>query len=182
MAGFKKVSVGVRAAPAHVRHTRTKLGRRSVQLSAPDAAQLIRDAVSAGGELWVSGSGSSMHPTVRHADPVLVAPLRSPVRRGQIILVPFASRLMLHRVVEVQGDIVITRGDAQQRNDAPIGRTEVIAQALAVRNGDSLSTLRLTRRFGVMPVVRFLLREAYRRVRLVRATRRHENANLTGKE
>lgn len=111
-----------------------------------------------------------MHPTIRHADPVLVVPLGSEVRRGQVVLVPLGPRLMLHRVVDVQGDIVLTRGDARQRNDAPIAREDVVARAVAVRQQRSVITLVPTLRFGLAPLVRFLLSETYRRGRLVRAT------------
>ena len=156
------------------------LEKRSLMLSAPDAARLIRDALGAGGEMWVSGSGGSMHPTIRHADPVLLAPLGRGVRRGQVVLVPLGQRLMLHRVVDIQGDIVLTRGDARQRNDAPLPRRDVVARALAVRRQSGVTTLVLTLRFGVAPLVRFLLKETYRRARLLRAmTRRGRGGNLT---
>jgi hypothetical protein len=145
------------------------LEKRSVTLSAPDAARLIRDALGAGGELWVSGSGGSMYPTIRDADPVLLAPLARRVRRGQVVLVPLGPRLMLHRVVDVQGDIVLTRGDARQRNDAPVPRRDVFARAVAVRRQTTITTLVVTLRFGVGPLVRFVLREGYRRARLGRA-------------
>jgi hypothetical protein len=154
---------------------RQNLRKRTVQLSAPDAARLIRDAVAAGGEMWVRGSGGSMHPTIRHADPVLLAPLSRHVRRGEVVLVPLGPRLMLHRVVDIQGDIVLTRGDARQRNDAPVARREVVARALAVRQQQTVTTLLPTLRFGLAPLVRFLLSGAYRRARLFRAAlwRRH---------
>lgn len=153
------------------------LPKRSVQLSAPEAAQLIRDAVRAGGELWVTGSGQSMHPTVRHADVVLVAPVRGNVRRGDIILVPLGSRLMLHRVVYVENERVVTRGDARERNDAPVGTDEIVARAIAVRRDRLVMPLRLTTRFGSAALVRYLLEDAMRRARrlrasLLRATRR----------
>jgi hypothetical protein len=146
-----------------------RLVKRSLQLTAPEASQLIRDAVAAGGELWVSGSGQSMHPTVRHADPVLLAPLRGPVRRGDVVLVPLGPRLMLHRVVRVDRDAVITRGDARPRADAPIPRAAVIARAVAVRRDALVTPLTLTTRFGFASLVRFLF-EGARRARIVRAT------------
>lgn len=143
--------------------------KRSLQLSAPDAARLIRDAVRAGGELWVSGSGQSMHPTVRHADPVLVAPLRREVRRGDIVLVPLGPRLMLHRVVALDHDRVITRGDARERNDSPVMRVEVVARAIAVRRDGAVTALGLTTRFGAKALLRYVLGDAKRRARWARA-------------
>ena len=149
--------------------TGAALGKRSLQLSAPDAARLIRDAVRAGGELWVTGSGQSMQPTVCHADLVLVAPLRRDVRRGDIVLVPLGSRLMLHRVALLQGGLVVTRGDARERNDAPIARQEIVARALAVRQGSLVTPLGLTTRFGAAALVRYLRADAKRRARRLRS-------------
>jgi len=145
------------------------LANRSLQLSAPEAARLIRDAVGAGGELWVSGSGQSMHPTVRHADFVLVGPPGPDVHLRDVVLIPFGPRLMLHRVVEVQKEIVLTRGDARERRDPPVRRVDVVARALAVRRDDIVTPLTLTMRFGFAGLVRFLLSESVRRARQARA-------------
>ena len=144
------------------------LPKRSLQLAAPEAAQLIRDAVRAGGELWVTGSGQSMQPTVRHADLVLVAPLRRAVRRGDIVLVPLGPRLMLHRVALVDRERVITRGDARERNDAPVSTGEIVANAIAVRRDQVVTPLRLTTRFGAAALVRYLIGNAKRRARRLR--------------
>ena len=144
------------------------LRKRSLQLSAPDAARLIRDAVRAGGELWVTGSGQSMHPTVRHADFVLVAPLRRKVRRGDIVLVPLGTRLMLHRVASLLDDVVVTRGDARERNDAPIARDAIVARAIAVRRKGEVTPLGPTLRFGAVALGRFLMGDAKRRGRRLR--------------
>lgn len=153
------------------------LPKRSLQLSAPDAARLIRDAVHAGGELWVCGSGSSMHPTVRHADLVLVAPLRRSVRRGDIVLVPLGARLMLHRVALVEDDVVVTRGDAREHNDAPIAREKIVARAIAVRQDDVVTPLGLTTRYGVAAFARYLARDVRRRARQFRVMLRRSGAS-----
>ena len=145
------------------------LPKRSLQLSAPDAARLIRDAVRAGGELWVTGSGQSMQPTVRHADLVLVAPLRRDVRRGDVVLVPLGPRLMLHRVALLDDQRVVTRGDARERDDAPVARGEIVARAIAVRRNDVVTPLGPTTRFGASALARYLIADAKRSARRVRA-------------
>lgn len=149
-----------------------ELRKRSLQLSAPDAARLIRDAVRAGGELWVTGSGQSMHPTVQNADLVLVSPLRREVRRGDIVLAPLGSRLMLHRVALLEEDRVVTRGDARERNDAPVAKAEIVALAIAVRRNGLATPLGLTIRFGARALVRYLTSDAKRRARRLRALAR----------
>jgi hypothetical protein len=147
----------------------TALPKRSVLLSAPEATQLIRDVVRSGGELWVSGSGQSMHPTVRHADQVLVVPLDRPARRKDIVLVPYGPRLMLHRVVSISGDTLHTRGDARSHDDPPVLSRDVVGRAVAVRRDERVTPLIRTTRFGMAGLVRFLLWDAKRRARLVRA-------------
>lgn len=151
------------------------LPKRSLQLSAPEAAQLIRDAVRAGGELWVTGSGQSMQPTVRHADLVLVAPLRRSVRRGDVVLVPLGPRLMLHRIAQLDDQRVVTRGDARERDDAPVERDEIVARAIAVRRDHTVTPLGFTTRFGVAAVVRYLVGEVKRNGRRVRSRVRRPN-------
>lgn len=106
-----------------------------------------------------------MHPTVQHADLVLVAPLKRHVRREEIVLVPLGPRLMLHRVVTIRGTDVITRGDARVRDDAPTQTREIVARAIGVRRGDRVAALTFTTRFGISGLVRFLLRETRRRAR-----------------
>ena len=150
----------------------TPLPKRSVLLSAPEASQLIREVVRAGGELWVSGSGQSMHPTVRHADQVLVVPLDRPARRWDVVLVPYGPRLMLHRVVHVAGEALYTRGDARSHNDPAVLSRDVVGRAVAVKRAERVTPLILTSRFGMAGLVRFVLWEAKRRARFVRATLR----------
>jgi hypothetical protein len=145
-----------------------RLPKRSLSLSAPLITQLIREALDAGGEIWVTGSGQSMRPTVRHADFVLLSPMPRSARRGDLILAPLGPGLMLHRVVRVDVAGVVTRGDARQTNDAPISHDEVLARAVAVRRDDVVTPLVLTTRFGSVALLRFLFREARRRARLIR--------------
>lgn len=143
--------------------------RRSLSLSAPEISRLIREAVQAGGEMWVTGSGQSMHPTVRHADFVLLSPLSRGPRRGDIVLVPLGPGLMLHRVARADRSGVVTRGDARQMNDVPVSHDQVLARAVAIRRRGVVTPLVLTTRFGVAPLLRFLSRATRRRLRLVRA-------------
>ena len=143
------------------------LPKRSLSLSAPLISRLIREALDAGGEIWVTGSGQSMHPTVRHADFVLLSPMPRSVRRGDVILVPLGPGLMLHRVVRVDAVGVVTRGDARQLNDPPVTHGDVLARAVAVRRGAIVTPLVLTMRFGGVALLRFFFQEARRRARLM---------------
>ena len=150
------------------RGTAGSMPRRSLSLSAPQISRLIREAVQAGGEIWVTGSGQSMHPTVRHADLVLLSPMPRSAKRGDVVLVPHGPGLMLHRVVRVDDAVVVTRGDAREMNDVPVAHNQILARGVAVRRRDVVTPLFLTTRFGVAPLLRFLFRATRRRFRLVR--------------
>lgn len=153
-----------------------RFATRSLRLSARLASQLIQDALAEGGEIWVKGSGQSMFPTIRNADDVLLSPLRRGVRRGDIVLVPLGPGLMLHRVVTVAPNRIITRGDARTADDLPIAPDEVRAHAVAVRRDSRVSALVPTLRFGAPPFLRYVVEIARRSARSVRSLRRRRDA------
>ena len=141
---------------------RGSIPRRRLSMAGSASSRLLRDVLDAGGELWVSGAGQSMHATIRHADDVLLAPPNRSVARGDIVLFPQGRQLVLHRVVRVAGSTLHTRGDAREGCDAPVQLSEVIGRAIAVRRGGQITVLGLTLRFGTAALVRFLLRELVR--------------------
>ena len=152
--------------------------KRHLRLTTANGARLIRDALGVGGELWVSGEGQSMHPTIRHADVVLLSPLRGGVKRGDIVLVPWGHGLMLHRVDKIDDENVRTKGDARDSCDPPTARGDVLGRAIAVRRRDNLRLLTPTLRFGILPLVQFVLGELYRQAQRVRrrARRRRQHS------
>lgn len=141
-----------------------RLASRSLRLPATLGARLIREAIASGGEIWVMASGQSMFPTIHNADDVLLSPMRRGVRRGDVVLVPLGPRLMLHRVVSTAPSSITTRGDARAADDRPMAPEDVLARAIAVRRQARVSTLVPTLRFGVAPLLRFVLEGARRRV------------------
>jgi hypothetical protein len=76
---------------------------------------------------------------------------------------------MLHRVAQLDEQRVVTRGDARERNDAPVDRDEIVARAIAVRRDQMVTPLGLTTRFGVPALARYLVGEAKRNARRLRA-------------
>ena len=144
--------------------------KRVIQLSGSTASRMIRDAVGAGGELWVNGAGTSMHPTIRNADLVLLAPVKRPLCRGDVVLVATGARFILHRIEMIKDDVVRTRGDARITWDPPALRRHVVARAIAVRTNDVLIPLSGTLRFGARAWLRFALRDVRRRLQRLHAS------------
>lgn len=172
MTGRRSASSGSSAMTAEVgpavSNGSQRIATRSLRLSGALASRIVREALTAGGEVWVKGSGQSMYPTIRNADYVLLSPIRSAVRRGDIVLVPLGPGLMLHRVVDLTGKGVITRGDARTTNDVATSMDRIIARAIAVRRGDRVRALVPTLRFGFAPLLHFALEGTRRRARAVK--------------
>lgn len=88
----------------------------------PAIISLAREHLAAGRPLTLTADGHSMWPLVQHGDRVVVQPIdpRSPPHIGDIALVTFADRLVLHRVIAVTPFGITTKGDAVARPDPRI--------------------------------------------------------------
>ncbi len=129
---------------------------RPTRVGAQDIARICA-AAERGCETWVRAEGASMGPTLRAGEPVLVAPLDSPPRVGDVVVVALHGRAVLHRVSEVRGDHIRTRGDACAESDPPLTLNDVLARAVAVRRGDHPMPLRWSSRFGARGLWRYSL-------------------------
>lgn len=123
----------------------------------------LRVITSVGGEAWVEGAGFSMWPFIRPGSRVLIA---SPGRLavGSIILVPLHGRPVVHRIQAIDGDRLVTAGDANLLSDAPIPRSQVIGRALAAEERGKVVALLPTLRFGALAFMRYVRYSARRHV------------------
>src|SRR5688500_17309650 len=124
-------------------------------LPAQDLIDLVRGVTGAGGSLWVQVTGISMNPMVREGDSVLLAGLTRSPRRGDVVFVDVGGTPLLHRVRELDGGMVLTRGDASLADDAPAPTSACVARALVVRRGSATVALTPTLRFGVKALLWF---------------------------
>lgn len=91
---------------------------------------LVRSQLARDGEAWFRATGRSMGGSVASGTLVrLVAP-RAALRAGDVAMAVLAGdRLVLHRVVRVDGGTVVLQGDTCRRPDPPIHAADVIAVA-----------------------------------------------------
>lgn len=77
--------------------------------------------------------GSSMMPLIRRGtDPVTIAPLRSPVKIGDVVLLTTgAGRYVVHRVWKIKGKQICTLGDNCVNPDPWITEEDVLGQAVS---------------------------------------------------
>jgi hypothetical protein len=85
---------------------------------------MARDHLLRGRPLRLEGEGTSMWPVVREGEVVEVLPLAGGgVREGDVVLAEGSAGLYLHRVLRLQGDRVLLKGDANPLPDGwvPVG-------------------------------------------------------------
>jgi len=114
---------------------------RDVTVAGERMLRIARDVSLVGGRMWITTTGSSMHPTLLEGDRVLLeAPGKVGV--GDIALLDSGGSPMLHRIVRMRGDQVHTRGDARLTPDAILRRGDIIARAVRARRGNAEWSLR----------------------------------------
>ena len=150
-------------------------GRRGASAQAIATATLVEKVtavVEAGGRAWVEGSGFSMWPFIHPGDRVLLcAP--TDITVGSVVLTLVHGRAVLHRVRRIDGDVLVTAGDANAVADVPVHRAQVSARALAAAHNGTVVALVPTFHFGALPFFRFARFTARRYVALmVRSVRR----------
>ena len=178
--GQRRTDTGLSSVRPSVERTTTEAARPA---SSTDyrTFKAVRDLIEAGEEVWITVTGRSMEPTLYPGDRVLLRPPDSAWFRGRVVLYEFSGRPVLHRLLHIRSETVTTAGDACRREDPPVSRSALIAEAVAVRCKRGAVPLLPTLRFGRWVVLRYLgatIRQAMRRawwrtvatLRTVRAT------------
>ncbi len=90
--------------------------------------ELLRQTLADGFDAELRVTGSSMSPLVRSGDLITLSPpSRCPIRRGAVVAYLRAGRsLVVHRVVAITGEELLTRGDAMRRPDEPVAAARVL--------------------------------------------------------
>jgi hypothetical protein len=98
--------------------------------SAADPIELVVNGLAARGRVTIPVSGTSMLPTLRSGERVVLYPVRpEDVRPQDVIAFRASGRLVLHRVHVVFPEWVITAGDNYDLFDPPVPVTAVIGVA-----------------------------------------------------
>jgi len=86
-------------------------------------------------------NGVSMFPLVRrNRDMVTIMPISGPLTVGDIVVFhdPTGKRYVLHRVIELSGDTVLTRGDNCVTPDRRMPLSDVWGKAVLIERGKRL--------------------------------------------
>lgn len=76
----------------------------------------------------------SMEPALSVNDLVIIRSESEPAA-GDVVVYSSRDSLVIHRVISVDGDTLVTRGDANTLADAPVSREQVMGKMIAVIPG-----------------------------------------------
>jgi hypothetical protein len=94
---------------------------------------LVAEVACRFGEARFRATGASMMPVVWPGDVLTVRSCEmTDLQPGQIALFRRSGRLVAHRVIRVDGDWLITRGDSVRHEDSPILKSDVVGQVVSV--------------------------------------------------
>lgn len=94
--------------------------------------QMVEETISRGEKASIPFRGVSMLPILREGDVITLKPVLCPLQKGDVILFRIQGRHILHRILSIHNDTIITRGDNCITSET-IAISDVVAILTAVR-------------------------------------------------
>ncbi len=119
--------------------------KRSIPLYLDELSPLMLSELESGKKVKFCTKGSSMTPLLISGRDSVVLSKPNKLKKNDVVLYKNNDgKYILHRIKEINGEEIITKGDAAKENDAPITKENIIAKATAfVRKGKEISTTSL---------------------------------------
>jgi signal peptidase I len=77
-------------------------------------------------------TGSSMFPCMQPGDLLEIRRPTAPIQTGDVVVFQRHDRLVVHRVVGLSGDLVITKGDRLRHPDGPVPAAGILGCVAAI--------------------------------------------------
>jgi signal peptidase I len=112
--------------------------------SAPPVQESVGKKIRIGGSATIRVVATSMFPWIRPGDQAFIRRYDfSQISRGDVILYERANRLFIHRVIRRitqpslggEASLLVVKGDALDRPDAPVSAKEFLGRAIRVHRG-----------------------------------------------
>jgi phage repressor protein C with HTH and peptisase S24 domain len=120
--------------------------------------ELVDSLLNEGRRIRFTARGESMWPAVADGEVVIVEPPGT-LRTGEIFLYRSDRGLRAHRLLRIESDQLIFRGDRAVDDDPPVSRGAVAGRVIAVERGGRVVGL-----VGMRARLRRLLHRAWHRV------------------
>ena len=110
------------------------------------AYSLLREELARGNPITVSIGTSSMSPSIRPGDSVLVAPATPEgLRRGDLVLIDNGEAFIVHRLLAMKRGngtgLALTRGDGVRRFDEPVPADRIVGKVLKIHRANGVTDL-----------------------------------------
>jgi len=88
------------------------------------------------GHPMASITSGSMWPALKRGDLILIKGIdgKEEIQVGDIVVYKNPKGFTIHRVIEMNEDTIVTKGDANNTNDSPVGYEEIIGKTLTIKN------------------------------------------------
>ena len=97
----------------------------------------FEDVLNKDGELYFTNVGYSMYPLIREREDILHIVQSNTYKKGDIIL--FKSKedhYVLHRILRIKKDQIITAGDYNYFKDQPIAKEQILGLLISIKKKD----------------------------------------------
>jgi hypothetical protein len=106
---------------------------RSLVLTS-ELPDLLREVLAMEGHLELTATGDSMRPAVMAGDSLIIGPLRpGEPRLGQLVAWSAKDRVIVHRVIDLEGSGFTSAGDACPGPDPRLSRSHLIGVVRRVK-------------------------------------------------
>ena len=97
----------------------------------------FEDVLNSDGELYFTNVGYSMYPLIKEREDILHIIKTDEVKKGDVIL--FKSDInhyVLHRILKIKKDKIITAGDYNYFKDQPISINQILGKLISIKKKD----------------------------------------------
>jgi len=104
------------------------------------ACDLVADVASNFSEVCIRVTGASMLPALWPGDVITVCSWNADdLEPGEIVLYRREGKLRAHRIVSIDRDLLITKGDTLADHDPPVRKADVLGKVVSlIRNGRAI--------------------------------------------
>lgn len=97
--------------------------------------ELLKQAIESNKEIYFKVEGHSMYPFLYLNDKVLVKKgIFKNLKKGDIIVFYRIKNLVIHRIVKIKKNNIITKGDKSTRLDLPIRASDLLGKVVLIKN------------------------------------------------
>lgn len=99
----------------------------------------VRNCISRGESVTINLEGHSMEPLLKSGDKVTLIPVysRNEINRGDVVLFCFSGQWILHRVIKIDNNRYILKGDALCSTEVAVYE-DIIAKMSSVEKSDGM--------------------------------------------